>query len=107
MTQRGGESAESGRSAGRGATISLTHGQRRRHRDPAQARAGDRRRVRDRRAHRCRARGRPRPVASPGMDRLRWTIVMPALAVVMLGATWGSKPADPILVIAGVLLAGA
>jgi|SRR5215207_3442187 len=41
------------------------------------------------------------------MDRLRWTIVMPALAVVMLGATWGSKPADPILVIAGVLLAGA
>ena len=32
---------------------------------------------------------------------------MPALAVVMLVATWGSKPADPILVIAGVLLAGA
>lgn len=32
---------------------------------------------------------------------------MPALAVVMLVATWGSKPSDPILVIAGVLLAGA
>jgi Ca2+:H+ antiporter len=41
------------------------------------------------------------------MQRLRWTVVMPALAVVMLAATWGSKPADPILVLAGVLLAGA
>ena len=41
------------------------------------------------------------------MQRLRWTVVMPALAVVMLVATWGSKPADPILVVAGLLLAGA
>ena len=41
------------------------------------------------------------------MQRLRWTVVMPALAVVMLAATWGSKPADPILVVAGLLLAGA
>ncbi len=41
------------------------------------------------------------------MQRLRWTVVMPALAVVMLAVTWGSKPADPILVVAGLLLAGA
>jgi Ca2+:H+ antiporter len=37
----------------------------------------------------------------------RWTIVVPALAVVALVATWGSEPATPVLVVIGVLLAGA
>jgi Ca2+:H+ antiporter len=38
---------------------------------------------------------------------LRWTTIMPLLAVVLLAATWGSKPAWPVLVVVGLFLAGA
>jgi Ca2+:H+ antiporter len=36
---------------------------------------------------------------------LRWTLVVPLVAVALLAATWGSKPATPILVVLGVFLA--
>ena len=41
------------------------------------------------------------------VGRLRWTGVVPVLAVVVLVATWGSKPAAAVLTLVGVLLAGA
>jgi Ca2+:H+ antiporter len=37
---------------------------------------------------------------------LRWTVVVPALAVLMLIATWGSKPGAAILAVVAALLAG-
>jgi Ca2+:H+ antiporter len=37
---------------------------------------------------------------------LRWTLVMPLLAVLVLAATWGSKPAAAVLVVVAVFLAG-
>jgi Ca2+:H+ antiporter len=37
----------------------------------------------------------------------RWTTVVPIVAAVLTAATWGSKPAAAVLVIAGVLLGGA
>ena len=37
----------------------------------------------------------------------RWTTVVPALAMLALAATWGSKPGAIVLAIVGVLLAGA
>jgi Ca2+/H+ antiporter len=36
---------------------------------------------------------------------IRWTVVVPVLAVVVLAATWGSKPATAVLAFVGVLLA--
>jgi Ca2+:H+ antiporter len=36
-----------------------------------------------------------------------WTTAMPVLAVLVLAATWGTKPGTVVLVLAGVLLAGA
>ena len=39
--------------------------------------------------------------------RFRWTTVLPALAVLALAATWGSKPGAIVLAIVGALLAGA
>jgi Ca2+:H+ antiporter len=42
-------------------------------------------------------------------DRLRslpWTVVVPALAVLLLGATWGTKPATLVLVVIGGFLIG-
>jgi Ca2+:H+ antiporter len=38
---------------------------------------------------------------------LRWTVAVPVLALALLAVTWGSKPAAAILVVVGVLLAGA
>jgi Ca2+/H+ antiporter len=38
---------------------------------------------------------------------LRWTTVAPIVAALVLAATWGTKPATPVLVVVGVLLAGA
>jgi Ca2+:H+ antiporter len=35
-----------------------------------------------------------------------WTVAIPVLAVVVLAATWGAKPAVAVLVVVGVLLAG-
>jgi Ca2+:H+ antiporter len=40
------------------------------------------------------------------LGRLSWTGVVPVLAVLVLAATWGTKPAAVVLVIVGVLLAG-
>jgi Ca2+:H+ antiporter len=43
-----------------------------------------------------------------GLKRLRiapWTLVVPVVAVMMLAATWGSKPAAVVLVFVGALLA--
>jgi Ca2+:H+ antiporter len=37
---------------------------------------------------------------------LRWTLVIPLLAVLVLAATWGSKPAAAVLVLVAVFLAG-
>jgi Ca2+/H+ antiporter len=37
----------------------------------------------------------------------RWTVVVPVLAALVLGATWGSKPATVVLVLVGALLAEA
>jgi Ca2+:H+ antiporter len=37
---------------------------------------------------------------------LRWTAVVPVLAVLVLVATWGTKPAPVVLVVAGAFLAG-
>lgn len=36
---------------------------------------------------------------------MRWTFVVPVLALVILTATWGGKPAPGVLVVAGVFLA--
>jgi len=50
------------------------------------------------------------PRATSPRRRLRlpaWTAVVPVLAVIALGATWGSKPPGAILAIVGVLLVGA
>ena len=41
------------------------------------------------------------------MRNLRWTSVVPVLAVLVLAATWGSKPPWAVLVVVGALLAGA
>jgi Ca2+:H+ antiporter len=38
---------------------------------------------------------------------LRWTSVVPVAAAVLAAATWGSKPATAVLVLAGAFLAGA
>jgi len=40
------------------------------------------------------------------LARLRWSVVVPVLAVLVLIATWTSKPAGAVLVIVGALLAG-
>ena len=37
----------------------------------------------------------------------RWTTVVPVVAAVLLVATWGSKPAAVVLVLVGIVLAGA
>jgi Ca2+:H+ antiporter len=37
---------------------------------------------------------------------LRWTVMVPVLAVLVLIATWGSKPATVVLVVVGAFLAG-
>ena len=39
--------------------------------------------------------------------RLPWTLVVPALALIALGATWGRKPGDVVLALVAALLAGA
>jgi Ca2+:H+ antiporter len=36
---------------------------------------------------------------------VRWTVVVPVLAVLLLAVTWGSKPATPVLVVLGAFLA--
>jgi Ca2+:H+ antiporter len=41
------------------------------------------------------------------LSRLRWTTVAPVVAALVLAATWGTKPGTPVLVVVGVLLAGA
>jgi Ca2+:H+ antiporter len=38
---------------------------------------------------------------------MRWTVVVPVVAVAVLAATWGSKPGTAVLAIVGVILAGA
>jgi Ca2+:H+ antiporter len=38
---------------------------------------------------------------------IRWTTVVPVLAALLLAATWGSKPGAAVLVVVGVVLAGA
>jgi Ca2+:H+ antiporter len=38
---------------------------------------------------------------------LRWTVLVPLVAVVVLLATWGSKPSTAVLVVVGVILAAA
>lgn len=38
---------------------------------------------------------------------LPWTLVVPAVAVIVLAATWGRKPGDIVLALTAVLLAGA
>jgi Ca2+:H+ antiporter len=54
--------------------------------------------------------GKAQPSVDPGVrrtiPRLSWHVVVPVLAVVALGATWGSKPAAPVLVLVGALLGG-
>jgi Ca2+:H+ antiporter len=42
-----------------------------------------------------------------GLRRLPWMVLVPGVAVVVLAATWGTKPGAAILVIVGVVLAGA
>src|SRR5262245_4089184 len=42
-----------------------------------------------------------------GLWRLPWMVVIPVVAVVVLAATWGTKPGAVILVIVGIVLAGA
>ena len=37
---------------------------------------------------------------------LRWTILVPLLAVLVMAATWGTKPAAVVLIVAGAFLAG-
>jgi Ca2+/H+ antiporter len=37
----------------------------------------------------------------------RWSVAFPALAIVAMALTWGSHPGTPVLVVAGLLLAGA
>src|SRR5262245_17960102 len=37
---------------------------------------------------------------------MNWRVLVPGLALVSLGLTWGSKPASLVLAIVGVLLAG-
>jgi Ca2+:H+ antiporter len=37
---------------------------------------------------------------------LRWTSVVPVLAVLVMAATWGTKPATVVLIVAGAFLAG-
>jgi Ca2+:H+ antiporter len=37
---------------------------------------------------------------------MRWTVIVPVLAVVVLVATWGSKPTSAVLAFVGVVLAG-
>jgi Ca2+:H+ antiporter len=46
-------------------------------------------------------------VLAARLKTLNWTVVVPALAVVALIATWGSKPAALVLVVVGALLVGA
>jgi Ca2+:H+ antiporter len=41
------------------------------------------------------------------LPTLRWTAVVPVLAVLLLLATWGSKPPAAVLVVVGAFLAGA
>jgi Ca2+:H+ antiporter len=41
------------------------------------------------------------------LRQLSWTGVVPVLAVLLLAATWGTKPATVVLVIVGALLGGA
>jgi Ca2+:H+ antiporter len=38
---------------------------------------------------------------------LRWTVAVPVLALALLAVTWGTKPATAVLVVVGLLLAGA
>ena len=38
---------------------------------------------------------------------MRWTVVVPVVAVAVLAATWGSKPGTAILAVVGAILAGA
>jgi Ca2+:H+ antiporter len=38
---------------------------------------------------------------------LRWTTVVPVVAAIVLAVAWGKKPATPVLVVIGLLLAGA
>jgi Ca2+:H+ antiporter len=40
-------------------------------------------------------------------DLVRWTAAVPAVAALVMAVTWGSKPGTVILVVAGLLLAGA
>ena len=45
-------------------------------------------------------------VASSPWARLRWTVTVPVLGVLLLATTWGSKPGSAVLVVVGVFLAG-
>src|ERR1044072_3426133 len=38
---------------------------------------------------------------------LRWTTVVPVVAAIVPAVAWGKKPATPVLVVIGLLLAGA
>ena len=40
------------------------------------------------------------------LRQLRWTVVVPVVAVLVLAAIWGSEPPAAVLAIAGVFLAG-
>jgi Ca2+:H+ antiporter len=41
------------------------------------------------------------------LSALRWTTAAPVVAAIVLAGTWGTKPATPVLVVVGVVLAGA
>jgi Ca2+:H+ antiporter len=44
---------------------------------------------------------------SARLRALPWTVAVPVLAALVLAAAWGSHPATPVLVVLGLLLAGA
>jgi Ca2+:H+ antiporter len=48
------------------------------------------------------------PVQDPATPwaRLRWTVSVPVLGLVLLALTWGSKPGTVVLVVVGLFLAG-
>jgi Ca2+:H+ antiporter len=46
-------------------------------------------------------------VLTTRLRRVPWTAAVPALALVVLAATWGTKPGTVMVVVAGVFLAGA
>jgi Ca2+:H+ antiporter len=45
-------------------------------------------------------------LTSRAQRTLRWNVVVPTLAVLVLAATWGSKPASVVLVLVAAFLGG-